>query len=249
MKQNILKILFFSLGVLGIISVAYLFQKWRVPSDIKFFEKDFHTVEGVFLSYPYPVLVVSKKGKPIDDTVYPNSRYYVSSAKGKVSFNKEDLIKLDHQYVSMNARFIYRENQTILFTTIDKIKIESDKIKKVSSILKKSITKNLGFITIQGEIIDAKCGIGKMNPGTGQTHKTCASLCIRGGSTSLFMVLDDSHEFANNYFLLTHNNNNTPIDTRSILSIVGDLIEIKGEVTQVDNILFLQADPKTYRRL
>jgi hypothetical protein len=40
---------------------------------------------------------------------------------------------------------------------------------------------DLGIASIVGEIVDAKCWFGAMNPGVGLTHKACAALCLRGG--------------------------------------------------------------------
>ena len=37
-----------------------------------------------------------------------------------------------------------------------------------------------------GEILDAKCWFGAMRPGDGKVHKSCASLCIRGGLPPAF---------------------------------------------------------------
>src|SRR6185295_631154 len=34
---------------------------------------------------------------------------------------------------------------------------------------------------LEGEIVDSKCWLGAMRPGEGHLHKSCASLCIRGG--------------------------------------------------------------------
>lgn len=39
----------------------------------------------------------------------------------------------------------------------------------------------LGPVTIEGELMDSKCWLGAMKPGSGLTHKGCAVLCVRGG--------------------------------------------------------------------
>jgi hypothetical protein len=43
------------------------------------------------------------------------------------------------------------------------------------------IEEDLGPTALFGEIVDAKCWFGAMNPGIGLTHKACAALCLRGG--------------------------------------------------------------------
>lgn len=40
---------------------------------------------------------------------------------------------------------------------------------------------DLGQRTIEGEIVDFKCYLGAMKPGSGKGHKSCAVLCLEGG--------------------------------------------------------------------
>ena len=40
--------------------------------------------------------------------------------------------------------------------------------------------------TLAGEIVDAKCYLGVMNPGEGAVHRDCAGICIRGGLPPMF---------------------------------------------------------------
>lgn len=42
-------------------------------------------------------------------------------------------------------------------------------------------------VTVVGEIIDPKCWLGAMRPGSGLVHRACASLCIRGGIPPCFV--------------------------------------------------------------
>lgn len=46
----------------------------------------------------------------------------------------------------------------------------------------------LGAVTLEGELIDAKCWLGAMRPGEGLTHKSCAILCVRMGLPLLFVA-------------------------------------------------------------
>lgn len=45
-------------------------------------------------------------------------------------------------------------------------------------------------IQLSGEIMDAKCYLGVMNPGESTVHRDCAALCIRGGLPALFVARD-----------------------------------------------------------
>jgi len=43
-------------------------------------------------------------------------------------------------------------------------------------------------VSILGEVLDAQCFMGIMNPGYGRTHRGCAVQCIRGGQPVFFSV-------------------------------------------------------------
>jgi hypothetical protein len=49
----------------------------------------------------------------------------------------------------------------------------------------------IGEMTLSGEIVDAKCYLGVMNPGEGTVHRDCAVACIRGGLPPFFRVRTD----------------------------------------------------------
>ena len=43
-------------------------------------------------------------------------------------------------------------------------------------------------LVLAGEIVDAKCHLGAMNPGDGLTHRACALRCLSGGIPALLVV-------------------------------------------------------------
>ncbi len=45
-----------------------------------------------------------------------------------------------------------------------------------------------GEVSVVGEIIDAKCYAGVMNPGEGVVHRDCARACLRGGLPAMLVV-------------------------------------------------------------
>lgn len=47
-------------------------------------------------------------------------------------------------------------------------------------------TETLGTVRLIGEVLDAQCFMGIMNPGYGRTHRGCATQCIRGGQPVFF---------------------------------------------------------------
>ena len=47
---------------------------------------------------------------------------------------------------------------------------------------------DVGDVVLTGEIVDAKCYAGVMNPGEGTVHRDCARACLRGGLPAMFAV-------------------------------------------------------------
>jgi hypothetical protein len=51
---------------------------------------------------------------------------------------------------------------------------------------------SLGRFSLTGEIVDAKCYFGVMNPGEGRVHRACARQCLRGGIPAVFIARDQT---------------------------------------------------------
>ncbi|MEM9759081.1 MAG: hypothetical protein AAF933_07610 [Pseudomonadota bacterium] len=45
-------------------------------------------------------------------------------------------------------------------------------------------------IELAGEIIDSKCFLGVMKPGSGKVHRACAAMCLTGGMPPMLVVTD-----------------------------------------------------------
>jgi hypothetical protein len=56
-------------------------------------------------------------------------------------------------------------------------------------------------VTLRGEIVDSKCDLGGMKPGSGRGHKACAILCIEGGIPPVLVTRDAGGR--SDYYLLT----------------------------------------------
>jgi ABC-type antimicrobial peptide transport system ATPase subunit len=84
-----------------------------------------------------------------------------------------------------------------------------------------------------------------MNPGERRTHRACAKLCIRGGIPPMLWCEDANGEVRR---LLLHDTDGKAVNDR-VIDFVGDPVEITGDVTRIDDILLLKADPATIRRL
>ncbi len=106
---------------------------------------------------------------------------------------------------------------------------------------------SLGEATFLGEILDSKCWFGAMRPGEGQTHKACASLCIRYGVPPALFVRDQSgREHA---FIMTDPDGGFIPPEEAFLSLVADPVEVTGELVALGDLVTIRLDPSQIRRV
>lgn len=99
-------------------------------------------------------------------------------------------------------------------------------------------------ISLRGEILDSKCWFGAMRPSEGKVHKSCASLCIRGGIPPAFYVKDAREQSA----LLIMTSDGLGHD-HDLLEYVAEAVSITGEVRRFGDLLLLDAPVSAIKRL
>lgn len=103
----------------------------------------------------------------------------------------------------------------------------------------------LGALSLEGELMDAKCWLGSMRPGEGLTHKGCAELCVRSGLPLLFVT--GGPERAKRVFIAL-GPDGAILDT-AVLPFVADPVRATGAVEQRDGWLRLRLAPGGVTRL
>jgi hypothetical protein len=98
-------------------------------------------------------------------------------------------------------------------------------------------------VTLTGEIVDSKCFLGVMVPGSGKTHKGCASLCLRGGIPPALHVHDQSGRSA---ILLLTGASGESLKAQAV-QFAGEAITVTGSVGRQNGWLVLRTDPATWR--
>ena len=102
-----------------------------------------------------------------------------------------------------------------------------------------------GAVETTGEIVDSKCFLGVMVPGSGKTHKECASLCLRGGIPPALYVQDRA---GHSSLLLLVGPTGEPIGARAVRA-AGEAISVTGSVQRRGGWLVLRTDPTFWRRV
>ena len=97
---------------------------------------------------------------------------------------------------------------------------------------------SLGRFTLRGEVVDAKCYFGVMNPAEGRTHRACAELCLRGGVPAVLVARDRSGAVVH---LLIADAEGRSINEK-LLRWVGEPVELSGEVQRHGRWLVLRPE-------
>lgn len=102
-----------------------------------------------------------------------------------------------------------------------------------------------GPVSVTGEVVDSKCFLGVMVPGSGKTHKECASLCLRGGIPPALYVQDRA---GHSSLLLLTGASAEPIGSQAF-SVAGEAMSVTGFVLRQGGWLVLRTDPSSWRRV
>jgi len=194
---------------------------------------------GILQAAPYPHLLVPRPGNTGELSHY--STYYLV-APWKFGLDREAIAALNGKFVTLKGTLIYRGNQTMIETKPEWIALSTNEQRRARS---DAPYLKLGKQTLVGEIVDSKCFFGVMNPGELTPHRACAIRCISGGVPPVLLVRQKDGPAV---YLLLVSLEGKPVN-KQVLEMVAEPVEITGEVERQGELLILQADPATYRRL
>ena len=107
--------------------------------------------------------------------------------------------------------------------------------------LRERPSESLGEVTLSGEIVDAKCHLGRMRPGTGRTHRACAQYCVAGGIPALLVTR--AADGTETPYLLGGPDRESIRDR--VLTYLAEPVRVTGRVTREGDLLILSTDPAT----
>jgi hypothetical protein len=226
-----------TVGVLacGALTWAVTLAAGHVPLDGGTFEFGHpQRFTGTVFEHPYPAL------RP-DDVPGTDAGWLLLVGPGK--HGAESIVRgLDRRLVSMMGTRIRRGAQAM-------IEIEPDTLVTIdpaAAAPPESVpdrASNDRPIEVRGEIVDSKCFLGVMVPGSGKTHKDCAALCLRGGIPPALHVQDRSGRSS---VLLLTGSAGEKIATDH-LQRAGEAIDVTGVVSTRGGWLMLRSDPRSWR--
>jgi len=186
------------------------------------------TFEGTIEVTPYPILIVAGPGSS-----EPKASRYLLVAEGKHGADSQ-VAAFNGKNVQLRGTKIYRDNQTMLEVASGSISLKGDSAQSVPS------SQELGAFELSGEIVDSKCYLGVMNPGSGKVHRDCAVRCISGGIPPVFATNDFNGTPA---ILLLTDLDQKPLPKESFLKLVARPVRIRGKVIKTGETLYMTTGP------
>jgi len=120
--------------------------------------------EGTFFASPYAHILA-------DDG---SAMIVVDAGKGGI---RDGIGELDGDRVRAEGFPISRDGMTIL-----ELLPGVDGLAGIEGVTTRPAVPDIGLsVELIGEVLDLKCFLGAMKPGSGVTHRGCAVLCVRGG--------------------------------------------------------------------
>ena len=101
--------------------------------------------------------------------------------------------------------------------------------------------RDLGTVTLTGEIVDSKCYLGVMNPGQGKVHRDCAARCLSGGIPPILVTTDGREQF------LLVGPDGRALGRDALREFIAEPIRIQGELLESGSTQLLKVDPGTFR--
>ncbi len=183
--------------------------------------------QGRIRERPYAMLEVGALGTP---------HTYLLVGQGKRG--ADDLVTgLDGREVRIEGTLIFRGSHTM-------VEVHGLPVVLDAAGAPARTDSDVGMVEIDGEIVDAKCHLGAMNPGSGSTHRACAIRCLLGGIPPL-LATSEGPEGVSDALLVTSGGG--PIDP-SLLDAVGVRVKIQGRLHRTAGWAFLETDPSAIRR-
>ena len=186
--------------------------------------------EGLVLADPYPSLIVLRETG--------SSRYFLSG-HGK-SGAGELVESVIGRRAALQGNLIFRDGQAMIQAEPGSV----TELEPSGPPLQPPET-DLGEHYVEGEIVGSKCYLGVMNPGSGITHRACATVCILGGIPPLLEV---RHEDGRREGIVLADPQGEAIGNR-LRGLIATPVGVTGRLVRRGGTTFLFADPGKIRRL
>jgi hypothetical protein len=191
---------------------------------------------GTIVEHPYPGLRLDD----VDSNVEPWPLLVAPGKHGAGAL----VSGLEGRHLTLTGTRIQRGAHTMIEVEPASLrsKVSESATMETPELLERS---DKGAVELTGEIVDSKCFLGVMVPGSGKTHKECASLCLRGGIPPALYVQDRAGQSS---LLLLVGATGEPIGAGA-LRAAGEAISLTGSIQRRGGWLVLRTDPASWHRV
>jgi hypothetical protein len=187
-------------------------------------------VKGVYFNDPVPML------KVYDGFTFKKSIPLVGYGKhgaetAIMEFEKKTGTSFKGREITIKGTQLHGEGKTLL--QVDKN--DNPVIRVGQAFAYQTEEKELGQMTVTGEIVDPKCYFGVMKPGEGKVHRDCAIRCILGGIPPVLHVQNEKGE--NNYYLIAGPNGEKM--NQAVQDVVAEPVSIQARAVKKDDWIVL----------
>lgn len=200
----------------------------RAPELAAYEWTNIRTFEGILRTAPYPHLLV-ERGSGAGFSAY------TLVAPTKFGIPAEWCGDMDGKPVRFDGGLILRASGTMIEVVSDAPAPVEDLFFRLPS----ARPVDLGPQTFVGEIVDAKCYLGAMNPGRYKPHRACAIVCVTGGIPAMLVVNAPGGTTAT--FLLVGPEGE--LINGDVLDLLARPVRITGNLTRSEDLWVLAVDP------
>lgn len=214
----------------GVILAAMLFLRQTPPDRI---EGATVNLYGFVTNDPYPVLHIAG-----GDTERVTVDQLVLMRGGKRGVNDQTLARFDGKPVRMRGRLV--KHQDVQMLRVANIRApNAQELADLSAVDSWSTTEPevLGVHTVVGKMTDPLCFLGGMRPGTGQSHKGCARLCLIGELPPTLVSWDSKGQNPVSVILTDTEGERLQTD---MFGYVEDQAAYKGVVSKIGDVFFMK---------
>ena len=181
--------------------------------------------KGVLVESPVPMLLADERDKTSGESVFLLVNPF------KYGYPKNLAKQFHLQPVTVRGTLIYNESGGAMLEAVETISRKATEV---------AASPSLGMgkesqVTLAGEIVDSKCWLGVMNPGSLKPHRACAINCIRGGIPPVLLV-----NRSDMYVLVGPNGE--PIN-EAVLKHVALPISVSGTLVNYGSVRILKINP------
>jgi len=218
--------------LVGGIGVAVVMATAQSPLEPATFEFS-HTREfqGTVDLMPYPSLRVALPGT---SQAGGGVTRLMLVGQGKHGAGPQ-LAEHAHHSVRLEGTLMYRDAKMMVELVPHSVHVDG------SEPIPPTQPERLGAVTLEGEIVDAKCHLGVMVPGAGTVHRACAVRCLSGGIPPMLSVSDAAGARASVWLT---GPGGAPV-SESLRHQGEEPVTVSGQLLAFDDQLVLEIDPVT----